>query len=290
MAVNSAIAATGPTVEEVDDSDTGTFHGTSTSSQPTSQETQALEDMGRSPVRESDTVDEFLRVVGLLNSATGFNVMDLLSFEGDMSLNMINITDSLGKDNLNRERGTLGHLLVARNDANSARLFNRFIDLALQNYYYIWTQEQAGGIADATYQNAVPKSCVESFWQEFLQKKNPYGNTICHVAAENGSRWFFWEAKKWGMPDSALVINGPSNNTLLHAAIASNMHAELKVTTVRYLARLLKKNNYLKSVLETKTSSNLTPSDIAGQLRLRHIAAYLNDLKAKEDSAAAASS
>lgn len=86
------------------------------------------------------------------------------------------------------------------------------------------------------------------------------------------------------MPDSALLVNGPFNNTILHSAISSGMNPEVKVTMVRYLSDILKQNNYLKTVLETETSSNLTPSDIAGQLRLKHIVEYLNKLKAKEDS------
>ena len=286
MAVNSAVTASGPTIEEVDDSSdvSPLTHQTSAESNQNHQDAQP------SSTGEADTVEQFLTIVGMLNRATGFNVMDLLSFKGDMSLNMINITDSLGRDNFGKERGTLGHMLAAKNDPNSALLFNRFIGLALQNYHFIWKQEQESGTAETSASNMIPKACIDAFWQEFLQKRNAYNNTICHVAAENGSRWFFWIGKKWGMPDSALVVNGPSNNTILHSAISSGMNPEVKITMVRYLSGILKENNYLKTVLEQRTSANLTPKDIAGQLRLRHIAAYLNDLKAKEDSAAAATS
>lgn len=134
----------------------------------------------------------------MLNRATGFNVMDLLSFKGDMSLNMINITDSLGSDNFGKERGTLGHMLAAKNDPNAAVLFNRFIGLALQNYHFIWKQEQASGTEEEVSSNAIPKACIDAFWQEFMQKRNAHSNTNLPCGGRKRKSLVFLDRQKVG--------------------------------------------------------------------------------------------
>ena len=194
MAVNSAVIASGPIVEEVDDS----HDVTPLSHQTSAESNQIHEDAQPSSTGEADTVEQFLTIVGMLNRATGFNVMDLLSFKGDMSLNMINITDSLGSDNFGKERGTLGHMLAAKNDPNAAVFFNRFIGLALQNYHFIWKQEQASGTEEEVSSNAIPKACIDAFWQEFMQKRNAHSNTNLPCGGRKRKSLVFLDRQKVG--------------------------------------------------------------------------------------------